>query len=82
MDGRGLGRESATEAHQKGEMTQDEQGGQVSETAAGAGEQEAPGDAVAAHPDDSEDSRTEEGTQGPDAPAESGRPPGQDDAGR
>lgn len=55
-------------------MQDDQDGGQVSETAAGAGEQEAPGDAVAGHPDDVEDERTEEGTQGPDAPAHDGRP--------
>ena len=59
-------------------MTQDE--GQVSETAAGGGEQEAPGDSVAGHPDDVEDARTEEGTQGPDAAPEDGRPPKQEDA--
>jgi hypothetical protein len=56
-------------------MAQDDQnGGQVSETAAGGGEQEAPGDSVAGHPDGVEDGRTDEGTQGPDAPPEDGRP--------
>lgn len=55
-------------------MQDGESGGQVSETAAGGGVQEAPGDAVAGHPDDTEDERTEEGTQGPDAPPERGRP--------
>lgn len=53
---------------QRDERPDDQQGGgQVSEMSQGAGEQEAPGDAVAAHPDDAEDARTEEGEQGPDA---------------
>ena len=63
-------------------MTQDEQGGQKSEMNEGAGEAQAPGDAVAAHPDAAEDARTDEGTQGPDAVPGDGRPPEQDDAGR
>lgn len=56
-------------------MAQDVDGGQVSEMSEGAGEQEAPGDAVAAHPDDAEDNRTDEGPQGPDARAEDGERP-------
>jgi hypothetical protein len=62
-------------------MTQHDDGGQVSEMNEGAGEAEAPGDAVAAHPDDAEDARTEEGTQGPDAVPGEGRP-SPEDAGR
>lgn len=60
-----------------------DQGGQVSETAAAAGEQQAPGDAVAGHPSDVENERTDSDTQGPDAiPREGDRPSKDDDPGR
>jgi hypothetical protein len=62
----------------------DESGGQVSETAAAAGEQQAPGDSVAGHPSDVEDARTDSDSQGPDAIPREGRRLDQedDDAGR
>lgn len=60
----------------------DDSGGQVSETAAAAGEQEAPGDSVAGHPDDTEAARTDEGSQGPESTPSEERRPDQDDAGR
>ena len=58
------------------------QGGQKSEMNEGAGEAEAPGDAVAGHPDAAEDARTDEGTQGPDASPQRGDNADQEEGGR
>jgi hypothetical protein len=53
----------------------EQQDGQVSEAPGAAGDTPVvPGDSVAGHPDDTEAARTQEGTQGPDAPPRHGQP--------
>lgn len=67
-------------ANDRNDETEDasQEGGQVSEGASlqGSPEEVTPGDATAGHPDSEDGDGPQEGTAGPDAPPQDGRPSG------